>query len=111
MNELEQEKKDHNSLKKLHDSTNQAVMALQAEISVKDKMLETFAKEKAQWEREKIQQQLIIQQHIGGSDNNVRLLQDEIRTVKKKFKIAISDCTNDGIIKTKDLLAAIRELY
>ena len=112
MSEYEELKKSYKTLERLHDATNDAVRQLTAEMKVKDKQIELLIAEKRQWEEEKIKQQAIIQQQLSGGDSNLRALQDEIRLLKREFKLSIRECTDpEGIIKVEDLLKSIRELY
>ena len=94
------------------DSLNDWINKLEAKIQFLEEIAHTNEAKERQWFTEKLKQQLIIQQQLKNSDDTTKALQDEIRDVKKKFKLAIENATlPNGQVDKKDLLARIRELY
>lgn len=75
--------------KKRYDSLMEGLKSLEAENKYLKEQNEVMGKQKRQWEEEKIKQQMIIKQQLGNSDDVVRQLQKEIKSIKKKLRVCL----------------------
>lgn len=78
--------KEYKALKRLHDSTNEAMRKLEVENAELKKKLIILETEKVQWLQQKVIQDQIIARKLNDSDNVVRDLQDEICALREKLK-------------------------
>ena len=76
----------YNALKRVHDSTNNAVKRLEAENEQLRRMVGRLEAEKQQWEVEKAKQVVIIAKQLGASDAKVHGLENEILGLRERLK-------------------------
>lgn len=78
--------KDYKALKRLYDSTNEAIRRLEVENTELGKKLIILEAEKKQWLQQKIIQDQVIARTLRNSDDVIRRLQDEIGVLRKRLK-------------------------
>ena len=83
----EYSKSDYDELLKRYNAAQISLADLSQQLVEAQKRIMVLEAEKKQWEIEKINQQSIIHQQLGNSDNIVRQLQEEIMRIKSKYNI------------------------
>lgn len=85
--EFEDLDRDFNNLKNIHNSTNEAVMALERENLRLRNLNELLSSERKQWEQDKIFQQQIIQQALTSSNFTNNSYLEENQRLKEEIKL------------------------
>lgn len=78
--------KAYNSLKRVHDAMNTAYLSMEREIETIKMQNAILTAEKKQWEVEKVQQQMIIQQTLTSSNEVSNKYLEENKQLKEELK-------------------------